>query len=276
VLGGVELGGQPRGAADFAARKANVDKVVATDARLRAVAVDGAGRVAALEAEARDAAAEQIRATAVAEGHAAEIADLLAQQTRALEQADVRVRALLDQERRAAVARELARLAAEQAAARAAAGQPVLRAGVGADPTGSRDVYVGPRGACPVGAVHSFTDTWHAPRSGGRKHQGTDVFAPYGAPAYAVVDGVVERWGSGGLGGISLWIRGDDGARYYYAHNVSNVAAPGSRVRAGDLVAYVGTTGNAATTPPHIHFEAHPPGGGGARNPYPWLRALCG
>jgi murein DD-endopeptidase MepM/ murein hydrolase activator NlpD len=125
--------------------------------------------------------------------------------------------------------------------------------------------------------VHSFTDTWHAPRSGGRKHQGTDVFAPYGSPAYAVVDGVVERWSTGGLGGIALWLRGDDGARYYYAHNVSNVAPPGSRVKAGQLVAYVGTTGNAATTPPHIHFEAHPPPGrSGARNPYPWLRSLCG
>ena len=136
--------------------------------------------------------------------------------------------------------------------------------------------YVGPSGACPVGAVHSFTDTWHAPRSGGRQHQGTDVFAPYGSPAFAVVDGVIERWSNGGLGGIALWLRGDDGSRYYYAHNVSNVAKPGERVKAGQLIAYVGTTGNAATTPPHIHFESHPPGGGGARNPYPWLRALCG
>ncbi len=91
-----------------------------------------------------------------------------------------------------------------------------------------------------------------------------------------MVDGVIERWSSGRLGGIALWLRGDDGARYYYAHNTANVAPAGARVQAGQLVAYVGTTGNAATTPPHIHFEAHPAGGSGARNPYPWLAALCG
>jgi len=280
---------QAENPADFAARKANVDKVVATDARLREVAVDGAGRIAALEEEARQVAAERIRVAGVAEAQAAEIADLLARQAVALEQADRTVRDLVEQERRAEAARELARLVAEQEAAqraRAAAqaasaagatspGSSGLRPGVGSDPASSNDPYLGPPGACPVGPVHSFTDTWHAPRSGGRKHQGTDVFAPYGSPAYAVLDGVIDKWGSGGLGGISLWLRADNGDRFYYAHNVSNVARVGERVRAGQLIAYVGTTGNAATTPPHIHFEAHP-GGAGARNPYPWLRALCG
>jgi murein DD-endopeptidase MepM/ murein hydrolase activator NlpD len=169
-----------------------------------------------------------------------------------------------------------AELAAAEAAARAHAAQTgtayVPPAGVFA----STAPYIGSMGACPVGTVHSFTDTWGAPRSGGRRHQGTDVFAPYGSPAYAVVNGVIEKWSTGGLGGIALWLRGDDGSRYYYAHNAANVAQPGQRVRAGEFIAYVGTTGNAATTPPHIHFEAHPPQGGGARNPYPWLAALCG
>lgn len=134
--------------------------------------------------------------------------------------------------------------------------------------------FAGPAGVCPVGPVHSFTDTWHAPRSGGRQHQGTDVFAPYGSPAYAVVDGVVERWSNGGLGGIALWLRSDTGDRYYYAHNAANIAQPGQRVRAGEQIAYVGTTGNASTTPPHVHFQAHLRGGPPA-NPYPWLAALC-
>jgi murein DD-endopeptidase MepM/ murein hydrolase activator NlpD len=152
-----------------------------------------------------------------------------------------------------------------------------LRPGVGSDPAHSRDPYAGPPGACPVGPVHSFTDTWHAPRSGGRHHQGTDVFAPWGSAAYAVVDGVIERWSDGGLGGLAVWLRGDDGTRYYYAHNAQNVAQPGARVRAGQLIAYVGKTGNAETTPAHIHFEARPPYAGGASlNPYPWLAALCG
>ncbi|HWH28516.1 MAG TPA: peptidoglycan DD-metalloendopeptidase family protein [Mycobacteriales bacterium] len=276
---------EARDPADFAARKANVDTVVATDAELRDRAVDGAGRVAALEEQAREATAATVRATGVAEARAAEIGDLLERQRVAIDRADDRVRALVEAERRAQAQRELEQLLAEmeaqqraRAAARAAAaaaGTSGLTPGAGSDPAESNDPYVGPAGACPVGPVHSFTDTWNAPRSGGRKHQGTDVFAPYGAPAYAVVDGVVDKWGSGGLGGISLWIRGDNGDRYYYAHNVSNVAEVGERVTAGQLVAYVGTTGNAATTPPHIHFEAHP-AGGSARNPYPWLRALCG
>jgi murein DD-endopeptidase MepM/ murein hydrolase activator NlpD len=258
---------------DFAARMVNVDKVVATDAVLRDRAQDGAGRVAVLEEQAAQAAAEKVRASGVAEQKAADIGILLAEQQAAIEQADARVRALVEQERREAAMRELQQLLAEQKAR--AAARMSLQPGVGSDPAASDDPYVGPAGACPVGPVHSFTDTWHANRSGGRKHQGSDVFAPYGSPAYAVVDGVVDKWSNGGLGGIALWLRADNGDRYYYAHNVSNVARVGQRVRAGQLVAYVGTTGNAATTPPHIHFEAHP-GGGEARNPYPWLRALCG
>jgi peptidoglycan LD-endopeptidase LytH len=288
--------------ADLAARKANVDKVVALDARRRDESAAGASQVAALEDQARQAASDQISATGAAEAHAAELNDLMARQEQALDRAGQRVRDLVEQQRRAAAAaaaaalarEQAARLAAEQAALaaeqaarageQAAAGGPLTTGDGGVAPsrvqpgglTPAGSVYVGPAGVCPVGSAHSFTDTWLAPRSGGRQHQGTDVFAPYGAPAYAVVDGVIERWGNGGLGGITLWLRGDDGARYYYAHNAANFAPAGSRVRAGDVIAYVGTTGNAATTPPHIHFEAHPPGAGRAMNPYPWLAALCG
>lgn len=265
--------------ADYAARKANLDKVVATDAQLRNLAADSAGRIAELEEQAGDAASEQLRATAAAETHATEIADLMVAQQAALDRATQRVRDLVEQERRAAAAAAAAKLAAEQAAAQRARAAALFAAGrtvIGSDPSVSSDPYIGPAGACPVGPVHSFTDTWHAPRSGGRQHQGTDVFAPYGSPAYAVVDGVIERWSNGGLGGLAVWLRGNDGSRYYYAHNAANVAPAGSRVTAGQLIAYVGTSGNAATTPPHIHFEAHPPQADGARNPYPWLAALCG
>ena len=144
--------------------------------------------------------------------------------------------------------------------------------------TGSVTLAYGPAGGtygCPAGEGVNFIDTWNAPRSGGRQHQGTDVFAPLGSPAYAVVDGVIDKWGNGGLGGITLWLRAANGDRFYYAHNLVNIAAVGTRVRAGDVVALVGQTGNAVGTPPHIHFEAHA-GGGAPSNPFPFLAAICG
>lgn len=273
---------QARDPSDFAARTANVHKVVATDAQLRDEAQVDAGRVAELEELARQATADQIRLTGLEQSRTAELTAYLEQQEVAYARASARVRELVEAERRAAAAAAAAKLLAVQqareAAARAAAASgTTLRPGAGSDPAASSDPYVGPPGACPVGAVHSFTDTWHAPRSGGRQHMGTDVFAPWGSPAYAVVDGVIDRWSNSGLGGLAVWLQGDDGTRYYYAHNSRNVAHPGQRVRAGEVIAYVGNTGNAATTPSHIHFEARPPHAGGTSlNPYPWLAALCG
>ena len=257
---------------ELASRKANLDAVVASDARLRSRAEQGSDRLAGLEQQARDGAAERVRAAQVAEEQTAALAASMAEQQALLSGATERVRQLVEEQRRAAAfASQLAQ------AAQAGPSGPLTTGG--APSTGTLTVpvglaYAGPAGACPVAPVHSFTDTWGAPRSGGRKHQGTDVFAPYGSPAYAVVDGVIDKVGNGGLGGITLWLRGDDGDRYYYAHNAANIAQLGQRVRAGEQIAYVGTTGNASTTPPHIHFEAHFRGGR-ASNPYPWLAALC-
>ena len=254
-------------------RKANVDAVVAADARLQLQAQEGSGRLTVLEQAAQENAATRTRTAQAAQEEAERLAGSLEQQSVALAGVTERVRVLVEQQRAAAAAEAVRQLAAARSAALSAvalAGAPSSGA-LAAQVLGA---YSGPPGVCPVGPVHSFTDTWNAPRSGGRKHQGTDVFAPQGSPAYAVVDGVVDQWSASGLGGIALWLRGTDGTRYYYAHNVSNVAPVGSRVVAGQLVAYVGTTGNAATTPPHVHFEAHPQGGAAA-NPYPWLAALC-
>lgn len=121
-----------------------------------------------------------------------------------------------------------------------------------------------------------FRDTWGAPRSGGRRHKGTDVFAAYRAPVYAITSGVVQRHSRSGLGGIGLYLRGDDGNVYYYAHldSIDAAAAVGRRVTVGEQVARNGSTGNADRSAPHVHFELHP-GGGGAINPYPWLAAAC-
>ena len=121
-----------------------------------------------------------------------------------------------------------------------------------------------------------FRDTWGAPRSGGRRHRGTDVFAAYRAPVYAITSGVIQRHSSSPLGGIGLYLRGDDGNVYYYAHldSIDPAARVGVRMTAGELVGRNGFTGNASRSAPHVHFELHP-GGGGAINPYPWLAAAC-
>jgi peptidoglycan LD-endopeptidase LytH len=120
-------------------------------------------------------------------------------------------------------------------------------------------------------------DTWGAARSSGRTHQGTDVMAPYGAQVYAYTAGVVSRESTSTNGGLQLYLQGDDGVEYFYAH-LSRYAVPeGTRVRAGQLVAYNGQSGNAQYTAPHVHFEVHPGGPGSAPvNPYPYVRRACG
>jgi murein DD-endopeptidase MepM/ murein hydrolase activator NlpD len=130
--------------------------------------------------------------------------------------------------------------------------------------------------SCPVSPPYSFTDTWGAPRSGGRTHKGTDIMNPYGNKVHAVVDGKISRFSNSSLGGISLYVQGVDGDEYYYAH-LSGYAAgihPGVPVKAGELIAYNGNTGDAAGGAPHVHFEFHP-GGGAPVNPYPTVQAIC-
>lgn len=131
--------------------------------------------------------------------------------------------------------------------------------------------------ACPVGDPVVFTDTWGAPRSGGRRHQGVDMMSPHGTPIYAITSGQITRMNSSGLGGISIYMYGDDGNQYYYTHlqGYAGGISVGTRVGAGTLIAYNGSSGNASASAPHLHFEVHP-GGGGAVNPYPWAAMACG
>lgn len=117
-------------------------------------------------------------------------------------------------------------------------------------------VAVGEGWLCPVAGPVSFTDTWGAPRSGGRSHAGVDMFAAYRTPVVAPVDGVVEQR-SNSLGGLSFNLWGDDG-NYYYGAHMSAYGAVTGWVAAGTIVGYVGDSGNAAGTPPHLHFEIHP------------------
>jgi murein DD-endopeptidase MepM/ murein hydrolase activator NlpD len=123
----------------------------------------------------------------------------------------------------------------------------------------------------PVQGAHTYSDTFGAPRSGGRKHKGCDIFASRGTPAVAIVSGTV-RTSNGGLGGKCIWLTGDNGSTFYYAHLDSFVVTSG-RVSAGQLIARVGNTGNAAGGACHLHFEIHP-GGGAAVDPYATLRSI--
>ena len=127
---------------------------------------------------------------------------------------------------------------------------------------------------CPLPGS-SFIDSWGFPRSGGRAHRGVDMFQRWEAPVVAVTSGSVSL-GNSGLGGRTIWLNGDDGYGYYYAHLSGFNVSSGQRVGAGDVIGYNGDTGNARGGAPHLHFEIHP-GGRGARavNPYPTVAAAC-
>lgn len=125
---------------------------------------------------------------------------------------------------------------------------------------------------CPVQGPRSFTNDWGQPRSGGRRHQGTDILAPRGTPVVASVSGTVRKHNSS-LGGLSYYLDGDDGTTYFGTH-LNAYTGPTGRVSAGTVIGTVGNSGNASGGPTHLHFEIHP-GGGGPVNPYPTLAKYC-
>jgi murein DD-endopeptidase MepM/ murein hydrolase activator NlpD len=142
-----------------------------------------------------------------------------------------------------------------------------LLAGCFATPDGWSTVIT-----CPVTGNIRFTNDWHAPRSGGQLHQGNDIFAPRGTWNVAAVAGRT-RFSQGARQGNGLWLTGQDGNSYFYAH--FDAYWGGERdVAAGELIGFTGNTGDAQFTEPHTHFEIHP-GGGAAVNPYPTLVASC-
>lgn len=118
----------------------------------------------------------------------------------------------------------------------------------------------------------ALRDTWGAARDGGRTHQGIDIFAPKGTPVMSTTRGLVLRLGQNRLGGNVVWIFGPGGQRHYYAHlDRFGDLQPGDFVMPGDIVGYVGNTGNARGTPPHLHYGLYS-SGVGAVNPFPLLR----
>lgn len=115
-------------------------------------------------------------------------------------------------------------------------------------------------------------DSWGDARDGGRRqHRGIDIMAPKGTPLVAVADGILSFIGEQPKGGLCLWLTTEAGTSFYYAH--LDRWAPGlfegMEVRTGDLVGYVGNTGNARTTPPHLHFGINQ--NDEMVNPYPIL-----
>ena len=132
----------------------------------------------------------------------------------------------------------------------------------------------------PVLGPAGFVDTFGAPRATVSWHHGDDIFAPAGAPILAVANGTLFSVGWNDIGGKRLWLRDRQGNEFYYAHlsAFSPLAAEGARVAAGEVLGYVGTTGDAEGTPAHLHFEIHPVsmlgfGYDGAVNPTGYLES---
>jgi murein DD-endopeptidase MepM/ murein hydrolase activator NlpD len=134
---------------------------------------------------------------------------------------------------------------------------------------GARTYYPpGPNGMVfPVRGAHYYSNTWGAARSGGRHHKGTDIMASRGTPCVAVLAGNA-RVHSSGLGGKSITITSYNGWQFYYCH-LDGYAISGGAVKAGQLIGYVGNTGNARGGACHLHFQMGP--GGSWLNPYAYL-----
>ena len=188
-------------------------------------------------------------------------------------------------DRRAELDAELARLEAEEAARRAAAEAAARAAAARSNPSRSAGGGGGSPSAaapstpiasgewvCPVQGPVAFVDSWGAPRSGGRRHQGVDMMSPRGTPVVAPVAGALSHR-SNSLGGLTFYLNGVDGNRYYGAH-LSGYANEGAgNVEAGTVVGYIGDSGNARGNN-HLHFEIQP-GGGSSVNPYPTVARYC-
>ena len=126
----------------------------------------------------------------------------------------------------------------------------------------------------PVDGVRprQLRDTWNGPRPGGRQHKGIDIFAKRGTPIRSTTPGIVVTVGTNKLGGHIVWVYGPNGEWHYYAHleRFADIQ-PGDVIGAGTVLGYVGDSGNAKGTPPHLHYGIYP-AAGGAMNPYPRLR----
>jgi murein DD-endopeptidase MepM/ murein hydrolase activator NlpD len=115
----------------------------------------------------------------------------------------------------------------------------------------------------PVGGKTTIGGPFGAFRADTTFHEGNDLFADFGTPVVAVADGTLANVGSLPISGNRLWVYADGGDQFFYAHLASfaPAAVDGRHVEAGTILGYVGNTGDAEPTPPHLHFEIHPNGG---------------
>jgi peptidoglycan LD-endopeptidase LytH len=250
---------------------ANVGQVMSTSEMLAAASEDDQAALAELTALEADLARFQEELTDVeAELRAVEAAklDALNQQEEARNASEAAYAQMSDR------CKELNRKYKQEqaaAAARAAAqAQGKSGAAAGASPQATSGFI------CPMTPGRtSFIDSWGFPRSGGRRHKGTDMMAAWNEPVFAVASGSVYIR-NGGLGGKIVWLTADNGTGYYYAHLSDWAVSNGSRVSRGQTIGYNGNSGNAVGGAPHVHFEIHPGGRGApAVNPYPTLASAC-
>ena len=159
-------------------------------------------------------------------------------------------------------------------------GAPATPPPVQSPPPGVRPHLTAGGYVFPVYGPASFSDDFGAARADTGWHHGNDVFAPLGAPVLAVTDGTLFLVGWNTIGGNRFWLRDLQGNEFYYAHlsAFTPLARDGAHVKAGDVIGFVGATGDAAGTPTHLHFEVHPAallgmGYDGVIDPYPYLLA---
>lgn len=241
----------------------------------------GAAVQAAIEAADTLRAVEQLREQAADiteeitrdERRQRELLDNLQVSASQLEDTVARVEAR-ERELREALAEQRAR--EEEEARRAAALAAAAAAGAQGGPPVPGGIL------CPVPGVVAGRDVindWGFPRSGGRTHQGNDLFAARGTPVVAVADGVVVRTNPPGrpsrLGGITVTYRIADGSEWYNAHlhTIASGIGVGSQVVQGQTIGTVGNTGNARSTPPHLHLGRR--WGGSWVNPWPTISPVC-
>lgn len=242
-----------------------LDRIARRDARAVTVLRAARDRAAALRARLTVDRAAAAQRTAELEARRDELDRAVARRADLLRGARRELRAAVaaERERRR---REAALIAAKRAQASGALPYVPSAAETAVLPGGDGRVF-------PVAGGARYSDDWLAPRPGGRVHQGIDLFATEGTPLVAVADGSLYRVGYNGLGGWRLWLRDTAGVQYYYAHlsAFAPAAREGATVRRGTVIGYVGTTGDARGTPPHVHFEIH--AGAGPVRPFPIVSA---
>jgi peptidoglycan LD-endopeptidase LytH len=263
-----------------AADQAKSEALVATRTQVDAAEERLAERSAELASarERQEQVGEQLQADFA---RVRELEDGLTQEARAeRERIERERREREERERRAREARERAERERQQAASAStsSASGSSSRGGSssGGSSASSAPAPTGGGGmACPLDQPRHFSDSWGAPRSGGRGHRGTDIMGPHGIPVRAITSGTWSIQSPGASAGLWGILRGDDGNQYWYMHLSSHTVGNGARVSAGQQVGTNGATGNAPPNAPHVHFELHP-GGGSAVNPYSLLRRVCG